>query len=135
MASAVTISEAARDLLERPLICTVATVMPDGQPHLTAVWYDFDGENIRINTAEGRQKARNLKRNAKVTIFILDPQNAYHWLEWRGHVSEVKNEEEGGREHINGLSRRYRGDPVYKGVVPNERRITYVIAADKIRAQ
>ena len=132
---AATVPEAARDLLERPLTCIAATVMPNGQPQLTAVWFDFDGNHLRINTAEGRQKARNLKLNSKVTIFILDPQNQYHFLEWRGHVAEIKNEEEGGREHINGLSLRYRGEPVYKGIVPHERRIVYVIEADKIRAQ
>jgi PPOX class probable F420-dependent enzyme len=132
---AAAVPEAARDLLERPLVCIVATTMPDGQPQLTAVWFDFDGKHLRINTAEGRQKARNLKLKSKVTVFILDPQNTYHFLEWRGHVSEIKQEEEGGREHMNGLSLRYRGDPVYKGMVPNERRIMYVIEADKINAE
>ena len=132
---AVAIPDTAKDLLERPLVCTVATVMPDGQPQLSAVWFDFDGEHIRINTAEGRQKERNLKRNSKVTVFILDPQNPYHFLEWRGHVVDVKEEEKGGRDHINGLSLRYQGDPVYKGMVPNERRIVYTIEADKIRVQ
>ncbi|MEP7286667.1 MAG: PPOX class F420-dependent oxidoreductase [Chloroflexota bacterium] len=131
----VQIPESATDLLESPLVCTVTTVMPNGQPQVTAVWFDFDGANIRINTAEGRQKARNLKLNSKVTVFILDPQNAYHFVEWRGHVAEIKSEEEGGRDHINALSLRYRGTPVYKGQVENERRIMYVIDPDKIRAQ
>ena len=131
----VAVPENAQDLLQRPLICTVATVMPNGQPQVTAVWYDFDGKHLRINTAEGRQKARNLKVGSKLTVFILDPQNQYHFIEWRGHVAEMKNEEEGGRDHINGLSKRYRGDPVYKGVVPGERRIMYVIEADKINVR
>ena len=131
----VSIPEQAKDLLERPLICTVATVMPDGQPQVTAVWFDFDGQNLRINTAEGRQKARNMQVNSKVTVFILDPQNPFHFIEWRGHVAEIKNEENGGRDHINGLSKRYRNDPVYKGQVEGERRILYIIPADKINAR
>ncbi len=131
----VSIPEAAKDLLEKPIICTVATVMPDGQPQVTAVWFDFDGEYIRLNTAEGRQKARNMKLNSKVTVFILDPQNGYHLLEWRGHVAQIKTEHEGGRDHINQLSLKYRGNPVYKGMVENEKRIMYYIAADKVRGQ
>jgi|SRR5579859_3443709 len=131
----VEIPDNARDLLERPIVAVLVTVMPDGQPQANPVWFDFDGQYLRVNTAEGRQKAKNMARNSKVTILILDPQNGYHWLEWRGHIVQVNDETHGGRDHINALSQRYRGEPVYKGMVPNENRIQYLIAADRIRVQ
>ncbi len=132
----VQIPESARDLLERPIIAVLVTVMPDGQPQVTPVWFDYDGHNLRVNTAEGRQKARNMSQNSKVTVLLLDPQNPYHWLEWRGHVAETHDETHGGRDHINTLSARYTGNPVFQGRGgSNERRIQYIIAPDRINAQ
>jgi PPOX class probable F420-dependent enzyme len=131
----VTIPEAALALLNRPLICVVITVMPDGQPQATPVWFDFDGTNIRFNTAEGRQKARNAVKNSKVTVSIVDPQNPSHWLEWRGHVAEVLDEAHGSRDHMNALAKRYTGKDVYESANPDEKRLQIVIAADKINAQ
>ncbi len=131
----VQVPEIARDLLDRPLTCVLVTMMPDGQPQATPVWFDFDGENIRINTALGRQKARNMTVGSKVTISIIDPENDGHWLEWRGHVAETKDEAHGAREHMNGLSMRYRGEPVFVTDAKNELRQMYLIAGDKINAQ
>lgn len=132
---AVTIPEAALELLNRPLTCIVITVLPDGQPQATPVWFDFDGTNFRFNTAEGRQKARNIAENGKVTISILDPQNPFHWLEWRGHVIEVRDEANGARDHMNGLAMRYTGKAVYESPNKDEKRLMIVIAADKVNAQ
>jgi PPOX class probable F420-dependent enzyme len=128
------IPDTVRDLLERPIVAAAVTVMTDGQPQATPVWFDHDGTYFRINTAEGRQKARNLARNSKVTLLVIDPQNPFHWIEVRGHVAQVNDEEHGGRAHINALSLKYRGDPDYKGMVPGERRLQYLIEADKINA-
>jgi len=131
----VPIPEAALDLLNRPLTCVVITVLPDGQPHATPVWFDVEGGYFRFNTAEGRQKARNVAKNSKVTISILDPQNPSHWLEWRGHVVEIRNEAAGAREHMNTLVMRYTGKPVYESANPNEKRLMIIVDADKINAQ
>ncbi len=127
--------ESAKDLTQRPIVCTFITVMPDGQPQATPVWFDFDGTHFRINTAEGRQKARNIARNSKVTLTVIDPQNPFHWIEVRGQVNDIKTEEEGGRDHINSLSMKYRGNPVYQGQVPNERRLMIFIEPTKINGQ
>jgi len=131
----VPIPEAALELLNRPLTCIVITVLPDGQPHATPVWFDFDGTHLRFNTAEGRQKARNVAQNSKVTISILDPKNAGHWLEWRGHVVEIRDEAHGAHEHMNVLAKRYTGKDVYESANPSEKRLMIVIEADKINAQ
>jgi PPOX class probable F420-dependent enzyme len=130
--------ESAKDLVDRPIVTTLVTVMPDGQPQATPVWYDYDGTYFRVNTAEGRQKARNLERNAKVTICTIDPQNGFHWIEIRGHVVEIVRESEGHsqvREHINSLCQKYTGNPVYTFSPPGEQRMMILIEADKINAR
>ena len=106
------IPDSHKDLVEKPYFAVVTTVMPDGQPQSTVVWADYDGKNIRFNTARGRQKDKNLLENPKVTLVIVDPNNGFHWLELRGiaHVTE-----EGGREHIEKLSHKYTGQKYYGG--------------------
>lgn len=107
------IPESHKDLLEGQVYAVATTVMPDGQPQSTVVWVDYDGTYVRMNTAKGRQKARNIAQNPKVTIMLMDPQNPYHWLEIRGLVEQMT--EEGGREHIETLSHKYTGQKYYGG--------------------
>jgi PPOX class probable F420-dependent enzyme len=102
-----------KDLLERPIYPVVTTVMPDGQPQSTVVWADYDGEFVRINTVRGRQKDRNLRRNPKVTLVFVDPDNAYRWMEVRGEVESMT--EQGGVDHIESLSRKYNNGQKYYG--------------------
>jgi PPOX class probable F420-dependent enzyme len=124
------------DLLgERPIICALSTINPDGQPHTVPVWFDYDGTNIRVNSPDTARKARNMTLGTKVTVLVVDPQNAYHWVEVMGHVVEIREDGEGGRDHINKLSMKYRGQPVYQswgGRVEN--RVMYVIEPDKVHA-
>src|SRR5688572_9129006 len=94
-----------RDLLEKPVVVALTTLMPDGSPQSTPVWASFDGEYILINTAEGRQKDRNLQRDGRVSILAIDPQNPYRYLEVRGEV--VERTTEGALEHINQLAYKY----------------------------
>ena len=128
----VPIPENARDLFERPLLCALATLMPDGQPQVTPVWCDYDGEYIVVNTARGRQKDRNMTKRAKVTVMIIDPNDNYHWVEARGHIADVT--EEGARDVINRLSHKYTGKD-YGGFKSDETRVTYKIAVDKVIAR
>ena len=104
---AVPIPEAFRDLLDRPVVVGLVTVMPDGQPQATPVWVDFDGTYVRINTKQGRQKAKNMQPGAKVTVLAIDPDNTGRWMEVRGQVVLVT--EEGAVDHINALSLKYDG--------------------------
>jgi PPOX class probable F420-dependent enzyme len=103
--------------------------MPDGQPQVTPVWCDYDGEYVRVNTARGRQKDRNMTKRAKVTVLIIDPADFYHWVEVRGQIAEVT--EVGAREHINQLSHKYKGRD-YVGRSPDEVRVMYKISVDKV---
>jgi PPOX class probable F420-dependent enzyme len=87
----------------------LATVMSDGSPQVTPVWFSAAGEDILINTAEGRAKDRNMKARPKVAMTIQDPQDPYRYLGIRGEV--VSHTREGADEHINALSFKYRGTP------------------------
>ena len=87
----------------------LATVMPDGSPQVTPIWFDTDGEQILVNTNEGRTKDRNMKERPKVAIAIQDPADPYRYLQIRGKVVEYTRE--GADEHIDMLSHRYKGKP------------------------
>lgn len=109
------------DLLERPVVVTLGTIMPGGEPQLTPVWCNFDGQHILVNTTVGRQKWRNMRERPQVTVLAVDPDNPYRWLEVRGEVVEMT--EQGGVEHINALAKKYGGaDEYYGGYAPAERR-------------
>ena len=130
----ISIPDTHKDLVEKPYYAIVTTVMPDGQPQSTVVWADYDGNNIRFNTARGRQKDKNLQDNPKVTLVIVDPTNGFHWLELRG-IAEVT--EEGGREHIEALSHKYTGQKYYGGfntysTPESETRVIVTINASKL---
>jgi PPOX class probable F420-dependent enzyme len=105
-----------KDLLTNPVHATIATIMPDGQPQLSVVWCNYDGEHILVNTARGRQKDKNLGARPQATILLIDPQNPYRYLEVRGTVEMT---EEGAVEHISQLAKLYTGaDSYYGGVTP-----------------
>ena len=87
----------------------LATLMPDGSPQLTIVWFDTDGDDILINTAEGRVKDRNMKARPQVAMVIPDPHDPLRFIQIRGEV--VGHTTEGGDAHINKLCLRYDGEP------------------------
>ena len=118
------------DLFQKRSFAHFATVMPDGTPQVTPVWVDYDGQYVLVNTAKGRQKARNVERDAKVALDILDPDDPYRWLAVRGQVAEVT--EEGADEHIDKLAQRYRGVAKYPFRRPDEQRIIIKIAPARV---
>lgn len=121
-----------RDLLERPIVVALITLMPDGQPQATPVWCTYDGEHVIVNTARGRQKDRNMERRARVTVLAIDPENSYRWIEVRGEVDDMT--EVGAVEVINQLAKLYKGvDSYYGGVTPIQRRETETRVTVKIK--
>ncbi|MDZ7702177.1 MAG: PPOX class F420-dependent oxidoreductase [Halobacteriales archaeon] len=114
------IPEAYHDLFERETFAHVATVMPDGTPHVTPVWVDHDPDagHVLVNTERGRQKALNVERDPKVGLSVLDPDDPYRRLSVMGVVEEATTD--GAREHIEQLSHRYTGGP-YPGEIETER--------------
>ena len=101
------------DLFEKKTFAHVATLMPDGFPHVTPVWIDHDaGENrILVNTATGRQKHVNVENDPRVGVSMVDPDDPYRALSVIGEVDELV--ETGAAEHIDSLERRYRGNETY----------------------
>lgn len=102
----------------------LATTMEDGSPQVTPVWFDTDGEYLRINTAKGRIKDRNIRSRPRVAVAVMDPQNPYRYIQLRGEVTEIT--EVGAREHINSLSKKYTGNADFS-VQPGETRVLYKI--------
>jgi PPOX class probable F420-dependent enzyme len=118
------------DLFEKQAFGNLGTLMPDGSPQVTPVWVDYDGTYVRVNSAKGRVKDKNMRRDARVSIALQDPANPYRYLEVRGKVVEIT--EKGADDHINKLSKKYLGNPVYPFRKPGEVRVTYKIEPQKV---
>lgn len=88
-----TIPEKYRDLFSKKAFAHLATLMPDGSPQVTPVWCDYDGTHIRVNSAKGRVKDKNMRRAKKVALSITDPDNPYRSLAVQGDVSRSRSRE------------------------------------------
>ena len=133
-ASAATIPANFLDLLTtKKAFAHLATINPKGGPQVTPVWFDFDGHYIRINSARGRVKDRNMRRDPRVALSILDPDNPYRYVTIGGRV--VKITEEGAVDHINALAKKYRGVDSYRGGRPGEVRVMYLIEPRRVAGQ
>ena len=117
------------DLFEKPILFALATVMPDGQPQVTPVWGDIVEGSPRINTAEGRQKDRNLKERPQATVMLVDPENPQRWIEVRGTVTGTT---ERADAHIDSLAKKYLGVDSYPYRNPAETRITFTLTPTKV---
>ena len=96
-------------LLRNRGITYLATLMPDGSPQLTQTWVDTDGEFVIINTVDGHQKVRNIRRDPRVAVTVADPENTRDFVQLRGVVDHESTE--GAADHIELLSQRYLGEP------------------------
>ena len=114
-----------RDLFDKRIFASLVTLMPDGSPQVTPVWIDFDGEHVLFNTAVGRQKDKNLQRDGRVALALVDPDNPYRYLEVRGHVAE--RTQDGADDHINKLAKKYLNKDVYPFRQPGEQRVLYKV--------
>lgn len=115
----------------RPTFAHLATVMPDGSPQVTPVWFSFDGTHILLNSARGRVKDRNMRARPQVAMSILDPDNAYRYLQIIGRVVEIT--EEGADAHIDALARKYIGQDRYPWRGPTEVRVIYKVLPGKVQ--
>ena len=114
------------DLLQQKIaFAHLATIMPDGTPQVTPVWFDYKDGKIRINSARGRVKARNMREGSPVALSILDPDNPYRYVQIRGRVEHVA--EEGASAHIDSLAKKYLGKDKYPYSRPGEVRVTFEI--------
>lgn len=118
------------DLLRRPSPCFIATVMPDGSPQLTQTWVTTDGDHILINIVDGMQKARNVARDPRVAVNIVDPDDTSRYYGVRGRV--IATTTDGAADSIDDISQKYLGRPYpqFRGVP--ETRLLMTIAADSV---
>ena len=122
------------DLLQqKTAFGTLATIMPDGTPQVTPVWFDYADGKIRINSKRGRVKARNMTEGAPVALSIIDPDNPYRHVQIRGRVWRVT--EEGAWAHIDSLAKKYLGQDKYPWARPGEQRVLVKITPEHFRTQ
>ena len=121
------------DLFQKKAFAHLATINSDGSPQVTPIWVDFDGSHIRFNTAKGRVKERNLRRNPRVALAILDPDNPYRYVRVSGRVVEIT--EQGADPHIDALAKKYMGQDKYPYRKPGEVRLLCKILPEKAAGQ
>ena len=126
------VPEAYHDLFETRSFAFVATLLPDGTPHVTPTWVDFDGEFVLVNTVRDNRKDRNVQADPSVALAIADPENPYRYLSVRGEV--VERREEGARDHLDTLAARYTGEARYPGP-DGDARVVHVIRPDAVGGQ
>jgi PPOX class probable F420-dependent enzyme len=113
---AVLIPESHQELLLQPVNGVLTTMMPDGQPQMSIVWVDFDGEYVLINTTLERQKGKNMQANSKVNVLLIDPQNGARFLEVRGEVAQISeagalaHADKQTKDYTNNAKQRFYGD-------------------------
>lgn len=123
------------DLLRRPIVAVLTTLMPDGQPHSCLVWADHDGTCARVNTTLERQSGRNLRADPRLSVLVVDPDNTARYLQLRGVAELVRP---GAIDHLDALTRSYTPHPCFYGYVypqeqgEQETRVTVRLHAHRI---
>jgi PPOX class probable F420-dependent enzyme len=116
-----TVPPDSQDLFERQTFAHIATLLPDGTPHVTPVWidYDPDADRLLVNTERGRRKEKNVRNDPRVAVSMTDPDNPYRMLSVTGTVEEITTD--GARDHIDELAERYMGEDEYPNPIQTER--------------
>jgi len=120
------------DILDKPAFAHLSTLMEDGSPQSSAVWVDTDGPLIVVNSAEGRLKDRNIRRDPRVAISVTDPENPYRSLMVRGKVTKISTE--GADAHIDEMAKKYMGVDEYPLRTADEVRVMYDIEPVRVSA-
>jgi PPOX class probable F420-dependent enzyme len=121
--------DSVKKLIEGKSFANVATLMPDGSPHVTQTWVDHDGDIVLINTFEGSQKHRNASRDPRIALTVIDPKDAFNVAIIRGRVKEVTFE--GAEEHVDKMAMKYNGQPKYQRWGP-QKRVLIKIEANRV---
>ena len=127
------LSAKARALITRPVLASLATLNPDGSPQITPLWVDLDGDDVVFNTAQGRKKARNLERDSRVAVTVIDPDDQYNVVAFQGTVTDVATE--GADAHIDALAKKYLGVDTYPMRREGEVRVRVTVRTDRIAMQ
>lgn len=113
------------NLLYTTALAHIATIGPKGEPQSTPVWFDYDGTNIRFSQTKNRQKYRNLLRDPRIALSIVDPTNPYRYLEIRGKVARI--DEDSDLHFINFMAKKYLGKDTFPWHQPGDERVVVVV--------
>jgi len=125
-----TIPEKYRDLFNKRAFASLATRMPNDDVQVTPVWVDVENGTVIFNSARGRVKDNNVRRDPRVTLTLMDPDNPYRYLEIRGRVVDIT--EKGAAQHIDKLAKKYLGVDKYPYAKPGEVRVLYRVKPEKV---
>jgi PPOX class probable F420-dependent enzyme len=123
------LTDKARTFLQQPFVGEVTTPRPDGSPHTTVVWVDVDTDEVIFNTAVGRAKERYLRKDPRVSLIVVDPEDANRWVSVSGTAELDTN---GADEEIDKLARKYLGADSYPWRTPEEQRINVRIHPQRV---
>ena len=119
------IPESHKDILGSTALAHVATLGPSGEPQCNPVWFDWDGEHVKFSQTKTRQKYRNVKRDPRIALSIVDPDDPYRYLEIRGVVERIEEDPE--LAFINSMAKKYRGEDEYKNHRPGDERVVVFV--------
>lgn len=119
------IPEGYEDLLETTALVHVATIGPDGEPQNNPVWFDWDGEHVKFSQTKTRQKYKNVGRDPRLALSLVDPENPYRYIEIRGKVTKI--EEDPDNDFINAMANKYLGMDEYPYHQPGDERIVVYV--------
>ena len=123
------LTEKVREFLRQPYVGEVTTIRPDGSPHTTVVWVDVDTDEVLFNTAIGRAKERYIRRDPRVSLIVVDPEDPYRWVSVSG---TAVIDTEGADDKIDELTKKYLGKDEYPWRRPDEQRINVRIRPDRV---
>ena len=121
----------ARELIEEPNFCYLATLREDGTPHVTITWIDVDGDELILNSAEGRDWPANLRRTSRATLTVADRDNQYEYASIDGRL--VGDTHEGADENIDGLAKKYLDQDSYPFRQEGEQRVIFRLVPERVR--
>ena len=121
------------DLLASTAVAHIATIGPHGEPQNNPVWFGWDGEYLKFSQTKTRQKYRNLSRDPRVALSIVDPENPYRYLEVRGEVEKV--EEDPNLDFINAMAKKYLGMDRYPYHQPGDERVVLFVRPEHTTGQ
>jgi PPOX class probable F420-dependent enzyme len=124
------IPESFMDLFQKKAFGSLSTLMPDGSPQTNPVWVDYNNGEVWVNSALGRQKDKNIKRDPRVSVAVIDPENPYRFVEIRGKVREVTHD--GAAQHIDKMAKKYLDKDKYPFAQPGEQRVLYKITPEHV---
>jgi PPOX class probable F420-dependent enzyme len=113
------------DLLESTALADVATIGPEGEPQVNPVWFGWDGQYLTFSQTTNRQKYKNVQRDPRIAISIVDQQNPYRYLEIRGKV--VRIDPDPDKAFIDSMAKKYLGQDKYPWNQPGDERVVIVV--------